>query len=79
MRRTYHLGDFGYDCSPTFSYKHVSRHTKDLSLVMFILLSVGLSLWLVYGIALRSVPVIIANSVTLLLALYLIYLKVKHG
>lgn len=58
---------------------HSSRHTKDLSLVMFVLFSIGLVLWIVYGAALRSAPVLAANSVTLLLALYLIYLKIKYG
>jgi MtN3 and saliva related transmembrane protein len=58
---------------------HNSRHTKDLSLVMFVLFSIGLILWIIYGINLNSVPVIVANSVTLLLSLYLIYLKVKYG
>ena len=58
---------------------HNSKHTKDLSLVMFVVLSAGLVLWLIYGLALRSVPVIAANSLTLLLVLYLIYLKIKYG
>jgi len=58
---------------------HNSKHTKDLSLEMFVLFSIGLMLWIVYGINLNSVPVIAANSVTLLLSLYLIYLKVKYG
>ena len=58
---------------------HTSRHTKDLSLVMFVLFSAGLLLWIVYGFALASIPVIAANCVTLLLTLYLIFLKVKYG
>ena len=58
---------------------HTSKHTKDLSLAMFLLLSTGLVLWTVYGIALHSVPVIAANTVTLVLAVYIIYLKIKYG
>ena len=58
---------------------HTSRHTKDLSLMMFVLFSLGLALWTIYGIALRSAPVIAANTVTLSLSLYLIYLKVRYG
>jgi len=58
---------------------HTSKHTKDLSLVMFVLFSAGLILWIVYGIALRSIPVITANAVTVLLSFYLIYLKIKYG
>ena len=41
--------------------------------------STGLALWIIYGIALRLIPIIAANAVTLGLSLYLIYLKVKYG
>lgn len=58
---------------------HQSRQTKDLSLLMVVLLLGGLVCWIFYGISLSSHPVIIANSVTLVLASYLLYLKLKHG
>lgn len=56
-----------------------SHHTKDLSLSMFIILSLGLILWLVYGLAIGSIPIIAANSVTLLLSLYLLFMKLRFG
>ena len=56
-----------------------SKETKDLSLIMFIVFSSGLILWIVYGLMAKALPVILANSVTLLLCFYLIYLKVKYG
>jgi len=56
-----------------------SKETKDLSLIMFIVFSSGLMLWIVYGLMAKALPVILANSVTLLLCLYLIYLKAKYG
>jgi MtN3 and saliva related transmembrane protein len=58
---------------------HRSKHTRDLSLVMFLLLSAGIVLWIVYGVLLREAPIIIANSVTLGLCSYLIYLKTRYG
>ena len=58
---------------------HTSKHTKDLSLAMFSISAAGVFLWIIYGIALHSVPVIAANAVTLLLVLYIIFLKVKYG
>ncbi|MDD4179011.1 MAG: SemiSWEET transporter [Candidatus Margulisbacteria bacterium] len=64
---------------PQVAKAHQSRHTKDLSLSMFIVLAIGVSLWIVYGVALGSIPVIAANSVTLCLMLYLVYLKIKYG
>ena len=56
-----------------------SKETKDLSLLMYLVLSLGLILWLYYGILLNSLPVILANSVTLSFCFYLIYLKRKYG
>lgn len=58
---------------------HKSKQTKDLSLVMFVIFSIGLLLWTCYGIILNSAPIILANSITLGLCLYLIFLKIKHG
>ena len=56
---------------------HKSKHTKDLSLEMFVVFSIGLILWIVYGVILWSLPIILANSITLLLCAYLIILKIK--
>jgi MtN3 and saliva related transmembrane protein len=58
---------------------HQSRHTQDLSLLMYLLFAAGITLWIIYGFSLHSIPVIAANSVTLVLSLYLIFLKVKYG
>ena len=55
-----------------------SKHTKDISLMMYILFSAGLALWIVYGICLKSPPVILANTITLGLGLYMIVLKIKY-
>jgi len=56
-----------------------TKHTKDLSLVMYLLLCLGLSLWLVYGVLIESLPLIIANSATMGLCFFLISLKIKYG
>lgn len=58
---------------------HNTKHTKDLSLAMFTIMATGLILWTIYGVALHSIPIIAANSVTLVLVGYIIYLKVKYG
>lgn len=55
-----------------------TKHTRDLSLPMYILLSLGVSLWTVYGILLRSLPVIVANVIVFFLSLYIIAMKVKY-
>jgi len=56
-----------------------SRHTKDISLLMYGAFSIGVFLWIVYGIIIGEAPVIMANSLTLLLAAVIIRLKIKFG
>lgn len=55
-----------------------TRHTEDLSLPMYIIFSVGLMMWIFYGALIRSTPVILANAVTLILALFILIMKVKY-
>lgn len=56
-----------------------SRHTTDISLGMYTLFTLGVTLWLAYGILLESWPIIVANSVTLLLAGTVLAMKIKFG
>lgn len=56
-----------------------TRHTRDLSLPMYLIFLVGLSLWTYYGVLTRSVPIIVANSVTLLCCIYIVVMKVRCG
>ncbi|MFZ2302115.1 MAG: SemiSWEET transporter [Gallionella sp.] len=56
-----------------------TRHTADISLVMYALFTFGVALWLIYGILLESWPIIIANSITLLLAGAVLVMKIKFG
>ncbi|MGB5555956.1 MAG: SemiSWEET transporter [Flavobacteriaceae bacterium] len=53
------------------------KSTKDISMNMYLLLTLGLLLWLIYGIAIQSLPVILANGITLLLVLSIVVLKLK--
>lgn len=55
-----------------------SRSARDLSLGMFITLNAGLTLWLVYGILLGDLPIIAANTATLLLAFSILYYKLRY-
>jgi len=56
-----------------------TNHTADISLGMYILFTLGVALWLAYGILLESWPIIIANCVTLLLAGSVLVMKIKFG
>ena len=52
--------------------------TDGISLIMYAMFTTGVAGWLVYGILLGSLPMIVANSVTLLLASMILALKVRH-
>lgn len=56
-----------------------TRHTADISLGMYALFTLGVALWLAYGILLGSWPIIIANSITLLLAGTVLAMKIRFG
>ena len=56
-----------------------SKHANDISLAMFSLFSSGVALWIVYGVIIGSLPVILANVVTLVLALTILVLKLHFG
>ncbi len=56
-----------------------TRHTKDISLGMYALFTAGVALWLVYGVLLGSWPIILANSITVLLAGTVLLMKLRFG
>jgi MtN3 and saliva related transmembrane protein len=54
-----------------------TKHTKDISLGMFSLLNLGFILWLAYGLLILSYPIILANSITMIFALYILITKLR--
>jgi len=50
-------------------------HAKDISLVMYVVLTTGIFLWLVYGVLLERLPIILANGVSFILCLLVIFMK----
>jgi len=56
-----------------------SKSTGDLSWGMLVTFSTGVLLWLIYGVWIDSLPVILANAITLLLQAGIVSLKIKHG
>lgn len=53
-----------------------TRDLSGISLPMYALFTLGVALWLGYGLAIGSLPIIVANSVTLLLAGLVLGLKI---
>jgi len=58
---------------------HRTKRTEDLSLPMYVIFSCGVSLWTLYGVMIRSWPVMIANGITFILSVYILIMKVRHG
>ena len=59
-----------------------SFKTKDVSgvsLGMYSVFTVGVALWLVYGLLLRAWPIVVANVITLGLALAILGMKLVFG
>lgn len=56
-----------------------TRAADDISLGMYSLFTLGVALWLLYGVLIASWPVILANLVTLLLAGAVLVMKIKFG
>ncbi len=51
------------------------KSARDISLLMFLLFSFGVACWLAYGIGLKSIPMIVANGTTLVLAIVILCMK----
>ncbi len=55
------------------------KHTKSISMGMYILISGGIFLWFIYGLMLESPSLIIANGVTFVMSLYILFMKIRLG
>ena len=56
-----------------------TRDLSGISLSMYALFTTGVALWLAYGVVIGSIPVIVANAITLLLAAVVLLLKVREA
>jgi len=55
-----------------------TKDTKSISLPMYVLFIIGLSLWLIYGILLKQWPIIIANLATICFASIILVFKIRE-
>ena len=56
-----------------------TRSARDISLGMFLIMVLGLALWLVYGLLSGDGPLIASNAVTMLLAGGILVMKLRYG
>ena len=55
-----------------------TKSAGSVSLTMYLIMLLGVTLWLVYGIHLQSLAMILANSATIILTFTIIYFKLKY-
>jgi MtN3 and saliva related transmembrane protein len=56
-----------------------TRNVSGISLSMYSAFTLGVALWLVYGISLNAWPIVAANAITLTLALSILLMKLHYG
>ena len=56
-----------------------SRRVEGVSLGMYSIFTLGVAMWLAYGLLIGAWPVIAANAMTLLLALFILSMKIRYG
>ncbi len=54
------------------------KETRDISLSMFVMLAIGIVLWTVYGFIIRDLPVILANCLSFIFTVIIIFFKIKY-
>jgi MtN3 and saliva related transmembrane protein len=54
------------------------KSARDVSLAMLLVMAIGIALWLTYGIILRSLPIIAANSASLAAILAILFFKLRY-
>lgn len=57
---------------------HRTRSARDVSLGMFVAFTAGVVLWLAYGLMKRELPIILWNAITLVLALWILAMKLRY-
>jgi MtN3 and saliva related transmembrane protein len=61
------------------AYKiYKTKHTRDLSFPMYVIFSIGILLWLIYGIIINNLPIICANAVSIVSCVYILTVMVQN-
>lgn len=55
-----------------------TRDTRAISLWMYLLFTAGVACWLGYGLVLDDPPIVLANAITLGLALVILLMKLRY-
>lgn len=55
-----------------------TNDTRSISLFMYLLFSTGTLLWLIFGMLSSNMPIIVANAITLVFAVIILFYKVRN-
>lgn len=55
-----------------------TRHTRDLSLSMYVTFTTGVFFWLLYGLLTSDPPIVAANATTFIFSFTILLLKIKY-
>ncbi|RED50653.1 SemiSWEET transporter [Seonamhaeicola aphaedonensis] len=56
-----------------------TKDVESFSLPMFLIFFIGILFWLIYGILVKSIAMILANSITIISSFLLLYFKIKYS
>lgn len=56
-----------------------TKHTKDISLIMVIMQTMGISIWIIYGLLITDIPIFLANTLGLMIVAVILAVKLKYG
>lgn len=62
---------------PQVIHTYRTRELAGISLVMYIILVSGLICWVIYGALMNALPILIANTITVILAASILALKIR--
>jgi MtN3 and saliva related transmembrane protein len=55
-----------------------TKHTRDISMIMFLFMTIGIAGWFIYGLMVNALPIILANGISLLLSIYILIMKIRN-
>ena len=56
-----------------------TKSADDVSLIMLILFITGLICWIIYGLKIHSIPILVANIITLIFNFSILILKITYS
>lgn len=63
---------------PQFIKIIMDKSAKEISFLMYIVISIGIFLWFLYGLMINSLPIIVANGVSFILTILILLGKIRY-